>query len=171
MQGSLSFADVCSGVEEADFESCDCSQIVGGVGPFSCTLLYWGCFNVTENYCACVTYEGEVSFGIAAASELNQAFHSPCCTCLLSHQIKADGSETFDFCYKIIAPYAHSLCYGYDFSQNDSNDTSCAVRVDGVACSSCARALCATSSPDKEGKVWGCTNAVAASLGAGVGNQ
>lgn len=48
------------GVQSPSFESCDCSQLVNGVGPFNCTVYSRYCFDVDEKYCASVTSEGEV---------------------------------------------------------------------------------------------------------------
>lgn len=63
--GFAIFAYICSGyvtVEDFGFKSCDCSQLVDGVGPISCNIYDRYCFDVAENYCASVTVGGEVSF-------------------------------------------------------------------------------------------------------------
>jgi hypothetical protein len=56
------FCDDNSGQQgvQSPFESCDCSQLVNGVGPFNCTVYSRYCFDVDEKYCSSVTLEGEV---------------------------------------------------------------------------------------------------------------
>ena len=56
------FCDDNSGQQsvQSPFESCDCSQLVNGVGPLNCTVYSRYCFDVDEKYCSSVTFEGEV---------------------------------------------------------------------------------------------------------------
>jgi len=57
----IRFSDICSGIYETEYD-CDCSQLVNGVGPVLCIRSERYCFDVAENYCASLTYEGVVSF-------------------------------------------------------------------------------------------------------------
>jgi hypothetical protein len=127
---------------QSPYESCDCSQLVNGVGPFNCTVYSRYCFDVDEKYCASVTSEGE---------------------------IKADGTiANTQSCYDFTSPYTRSICYS-DVFVPDPNSTDCGISIDGVTCNSCT--TCNTSSVGETGIVWDCSNTVAASLGRGTGNQ
>lgn len=60
--GSAFFEEYCTGKENYYVESCDCSELVNGIGPVSCTIESRFCYDVAENYCSSLTAEGEVSF-------------------------------------------------------------------------------------------------------------
>ena len=65
-ESSYGFAEYCANNSgqgaDSTFESCDCSHLVNGIGPVSCTIYSRYCFDVAENYCTAFSYEGEVRF-------------------------------------------------------------------------------------------------------------
>lgn len=80
-------------------------------------------------------------------------------------QIKADGIEEIaSFCYNFTSPYSRSFCLSNDIFIPNSNDTDCAISIDGVTCNNCT--ICSTDL-----FLWDCSNTVAASLGTETGNQ
>lgn len=160
MLQEFTIANFCSGavsIEETGLESCDCSQLVGGVGPVSCVIVS----NLYEHPCYTISVTKDIQVSFADVSAYMSVAHSPFVTCFGALQINVDGSESPPtYCYNFLQPFVRSFCYYYSYSDND-----CVFSVDGVTCNSCSQQYCTSTQSDVP--VWDCSN----TLGMATGNR